>query len=167
MRADASGSQQIKRRIVRSKGQIVLLAAMTVARLAHSPTSAHAELSFQPILPQFGGNNGQSLSVLQYEKQLEDAEKSKKEARARELERLARAKANASTPASRLVDTLTNQLQFRLAQGFADEILTGGVSGTFDLGGTLLEYTRIDGILAVIITEPGKDSVTIELPVAN
>jgi hypothetical protein len=167
MRIEASASKQINLQTVRSRGQVLLFAAMSVASLVHGPAPADAELSFQPVLPQFGGNNGQSLSVLQYERQLKDAEKAEKEARARELERLARAKENASTPASRLVDTLTNQLQFQLAQGFADEILNGGVSGTFDLGGTLLEYTRIDGILAVIITEPGKDSVTIELPVAN
>lgn len=134
---------------------------------AFTGATAQAELSFQPILPQFGGNNGQTLTVLQYEKQLADAKKARRDALARELERQALADANASTPASRLVDTLTNQLQFRLAQGFADEILNGALSGAFDLGGTLLEYTRIDGVLAVTITEPGKDPITIELPVAN
>lgn len=129
--------------------------------------AAHAEISFQPTLPQFGGSNGQALTVLQYEKQIEDAKVAKKDALARELERAALAAANASTPSSRLVDTLTNQLQFSLAQGFADEILNGALSGVFNLGGTSLAYTRIDGILAVTITEPGKDPITIELPVVN
>lgn len=130
-------------------------------------TQARAELMFQPLLPQFGGNNGQAFSVLQYEESQRKAETSAREARERELERQRRTEENASSPTDRLVDTLTNQLQYRLAQGFADEILTGATSNTFDLGGTILEYTRVDGILSVTITELGSDPVTIELPVAN
>lgn len=149
-----------------SSTNIGAMVALSVS-LSLSGMQAQAELMYQPLLPQFGGNNGQAFSVLQYEESQRKAEKSAREARERELERQRRAEENASSPTDRLVDTLTNQLQYKLAQGFADQILTGATSNTFDLGGTILEYTRVDGILSVTITELGSDSVTIELPVAN
>lgn len=125
------------------------------------------ELTFEPVLPQFNGSNGQSLIVLQYEERLRTERKADIEAEIRAIEREAELEANRVTPATRLVDALTNQLQFRLASGFTDEILNGATANSLNIGGILLDYTRIDGLLTVTITEPGKEPVTIQLPVSN
>jgi hypothetical protein len=130
-------------------------------------SAAVAEVSYSPVLPQFGGSNGQALVYLQYEKQLSDAREAKAQAVERAILQQGVQASRSSTAASRLIDALTSQLQYRLALGFTDEILNGATSNRFDIGGTLLEYTRIDGMLTVIITELGRDPVRIELPVAN
>ena len=141
------------------------IALVALALILASP--GRAEVSYSPVLPQFGGNNGQALSYLQFEKQMRDAEIAKAESVERAIQQQGVQASRSSTAASRLIDALTSQLQYRLAVGFTDQILTGATSNTFDIGGTLLEYTRIDGMLTVIITELGKDPVRIELPVAN
>lgn len=128
--------------------------------------SVSAEMSYKPILPQFGGSNYQALSIMQFEKGLADSIQSKKEALQREITRDAERLANIKTPTEKLVSSLTNVLQVRLAQGFADQILFGSTAGDFDIGNVNIAYTRIDGMLSLTIAEEGLEPTLIELPVS-
>ena len=128
--------------------------------------SVSAEMSYKPILPQFGGGNYQALSIMQFEKGLADSIQSKKEALQREITRDAERLANIKTPAEKLVSSLTNVLQVRLAQGFADQILFGSTAGDFEIGNVNIAYTRIDGMLSLTIAEEGLEPTLIELPVS-
>ena len=127
--------------------------------------SGSAELSYSPLLPQFGGSNFQALSVMQFEKGMVDSKRAKEEAARREVERELERVANRKTPADRLVESLTSVLQVRLSQGFVDQILTGSSVGDFNVGDIKIGYSRKDGLLSLTITDEAGVPTLIELPV--
>jgi len=149
------------------KYKISILMYSAVVASVLNVENALAEASFKPILPMFGGQNGQALTVLQFEKGMRDAKQAKIDAAIREQERLDAIAANQKSPADKLIDALTSQLQYRLASQFADEILNDTTGGDLTVGTTTISYSQVDGILTITISEEGEDSVTIELPTVN
>ena len=128
--------------------------------------SVSAEISYEPILPQFGGSNYQALQVMQFEKGIADSKQAKIVAKQRELDREIARLANVKTPADRLVESLTSVLQVRLAQGFADQILTGDEQADFMIGDVGINYTRFNGLLSLTIIDENGIKTLIELPVS-
>lgn len=136
------------------------------------------EMRYTPNLPQFGGLNGQALTLLQFEKQLEDQRDARREAEEREQERQESA---TNTAARRLVDTITNFINVEIARQFSNEILRGEAGeGTLFVDGAQIRYTRTDDFLNIVIADglggetevrvplsftiPGVDAVSTEMP---
>ena len=131
---------------------------------AGATAPVHAmQMVYSPTLPQFGGLNGQALSVLQFEKQLEDQRDAEQEAAAREAQRELDA---ASSATSRLTDTIINYLNIEIARRISDEILGGNSSfGEFFVGdGVTVSYDRLDGKLSVTVSDINGSSTRVELP---
>ena len=130
---------------------------------AGATAQVHAmQMVYSPTLPQFGGLNGQALSVLQYEQQLEDQRDAEREAAARAVQRELD---GASSATRRLTDTITNYLNIEIARRISDEILGGeSSSGAFLIGGGVtVSYSRDGGKLAVTIIDSNGET-TVELP---
>lgn len=126
---------------------------------------ANAEMTYTPMLPQFGGTNSQALDILKFEKAGHDAEKAKIAAALAAAERAANA--TVTTNADRLVAAISNYLNVEIARRFSMEILDGTEpSGNFKVGDVTIGYTRSDGILSLVISDVN-GSTTIELPVVN
>ena len=126
---------------------------------------ANAEMTYKPMLPQFGGNNLQALDILKFEKAGSDAEKARIAAALAAADRAANA--TVTTNADRLVAAISNYLNVEIARRFSLEILDGTEpSGNFKVGGVTIGYTRSDGILSLVISDVN-GSTTIELPVVN
>ncbi|AUJ63284.1 hypothetical protein B9057_02610 [Aestuarium zhoushanense] len=133
--------------------------------LSVSGAPGWAELSYTPVLPQFGGTNGQALTYLQFEKQMQDAELARIAAEEAAIQRELDAIENQVTAADRLVTSITNVLNVRLSQIAVDSILereSGDIPLSADLS---LQWVRVDGNLQLTIAEIGSDPVVITLPV--
>jgi hypothetical protein len=103
---------------------------------------------------------------MQLEKGMKDSKQAKIVAKQRELDREIARLANVKTPADRLVESLTSVLQVRLAQGFADQILTGEEQADFMIGDVGINYTRLNGLLSLTIIDANGVETLIELPVS-
>lgn len=125
----------------------------TVMVYALPNTSIATELGYQPVLPQFGGQNGQSLGVLQFEKQMYDSVVSKRIAAQREIDRLENQ--IVTTPGDALIASLTRTLQSRIANSLATDILGGTGNGSFEMEGVGVSYVRdiVTGDTVVTITD--------------
>ena len=121
------------------------------------------ELDYKPNLPQFGGVNGQNLTILQFEKQLSDSRVAKQDALRREMERLKNQ--SDSTPTDLLVSSLTRSLNSKIASRITDDILNGDSSEQeFLLGDVLIRYVRgEDGMITVTIDD-GTGETRISIP---
>ena len=140
----------------------LLVGLIAGAALAH-PVSA--EMSYSPMLPQFGGGNVQALDILKFEKQGADSQKARIAAALAAEERAKNL--TVTTNADRLVAAITNYLNVEIARRFSMEILDGDApTGNFTVGDVTIEYIRSDGILSLVITD-GNGSTTIELPVVE
>lgn len=137
------------------------LAAIVLSLVAAQ--SEAMQMVYSPSLPQFGGMNGQALSVLQFEQQLEDRRDAERAASAREAER---ALASASAPARRLTDTITNYLNVEIARRISSEILDGDrQSNTIGIdGGVTISYVRDAGNVVVTILDGVGGETTVTLP---
>jgi hypothetical protein len=78
-----------------------LFSAISLLSGAAALVPANAEMTYTPMLPQFGGNNFQAFDILKFEKSSLDAEKSKIAAAFAAAERAANAPV--TTNADRLV----------------------------------------------------------------
>lgn len=127
--------------------------------------AANAEMTYSPMLPQFGGNNSQALDILKFEKAGSDSEKSK--AAAALAAEIRAANTKVTTNADRLVAAITNYLDAEIAQRVSLSILDGTEPrGTFKVGDVTIAYTRTDGVLSLVISDVN-GSTTIDLPVVN
>lgn len=138
--------------------------AFTMGVVAVYASSASAELSYGPVLPQFGGTNGQALGVLQYEAQLEASAASKAKADQAAVDReLALSLKKDPTATDRLISSLTSALQVRLANSYADQIFATNDTNqpvSIKLDGTDITYSRVNGLLTVSI-EDGVNATTV------
>jgi len=113
-------------------------------------------MSYSPVLPQFGGNNGQALTVLQFDLQLQNAADAKKKAAALVLERAMAPAKSPTTATDKLISSLEAALQVRLAHAYADQIFTNIDMATpvsIVLGETTITYSRTDGFLTINIID--------------
>jgi hypothetical protein len=143
-----------------SKGIFVNIAtAMLWAIIVGSfGNQAAAEIAYSPVLPQFGGTNGQALAVLQYDLQLQSAADAKKTAAALALKKAMEPPKPPVTATDRLISSIEAALQVRLANNYAEEIFgegnTVGENGVdITLGGTVINYKRVDGYLTINIED--------------
>ncbi|MGO4917809.1 curli assembly protein CsgF [Pseudogemmobacter sp. W21_MBD1_M6] len=133
---------------------IIFLVMATFAELFGHP--AAAEMSYSPVLPQFGGTNGQALTVLQFDLQLQSAADAKKEADALALENAMAPPKAVTTSTDRLISSLEAALQVRLAHSYADQIFNTvdtDVPVSIQIGDTTITYSRIDGYLTIDIID--------------
>jgi hypothetical protein len=117
---------------------------------------AAAEMSYSPVLPQFGGSNGQALTILQFDLQLQNADEAKKRAEALALERAMAPPKSLPTATDKLISSLEAALQARLAYAYADQIFTNidtEVPVSINLGETTIIYSRINGYLTIDIID--------------
>jgi hypothetical protein len=119
---------------------------------------AAAEIAYSPVLPQFGGTNGQALTILQYDLQLQSADDAKKKAAALALQKAMEPPKPPVTATDRLISSIEAALQVRLANNYAEEIFgegnTVGDDGVdITLGETIINYRRVDGYLTIKITD--------------
>lgn len=115
--------------------------------------AAQAGMQYNPVLPQFGGLNGQALQILQFEKGLADARKAREDAARRSA--AATVARTEKSAADRLLDTITNTLRYQISQNITDEILDGAqLANTFNLGdGLSIAYVRDAGRVELVITD--------------
>ena len=127
--------------------------------MCNCSTVMAVELQYRPSLPQFGGMNGQALTILQFEKQLTDSRVAKEEAIKREADRLANQKD--PTPTELLVASLTRSLNSQIANRITEDILNGvAVADEFQLGDVTIGYVRADdGTITVTITDENGETV--------
>ena len=120
--------------------------------LIGATTQAHSTgMVYSPTLPQFGGLNGQALTLLQFEKQLEDQRDARRAAALREQQR---AESATSSSARRLVDTISNFINVEIARQFSNEILSGeSGEGTLFVDGAEIRYSRSEDFLNVVVTD--------------
>ena len=118
-------------------------------------------LVYNPSLPQFGGRNGQALTLFQYERDLEAQRRA-----ARAAAEAPGAGGNDPFAATRrLTDAITNYLNVEIARRFSNEILYGSSpTGSVDVGDVLIEYSRDGDILTVRISDDA-GTTEVELPV--
>lgn len=122
-------------------------------------------MTFSLTLPQFGGGNGQALSVVQFEMQQIDSRRARAVVALSVLER--EANPTVMRDADRLIATITNFLNVEIARRFSTEILNGNApSGTISVCNVSIEYVRSDGFLSLEIDD-GIGITIIELPVVE
>jgi hypothetical protein len=117
---------------------------------------ASAEMSYSPVLPQFGGTNGQALTVLQFDLQLQSAADAEEEAAALALERAMAPATPPRTSTDKLISSIEAALQARLAFSYADQIFTNidtAAPVSIELGETTITYSRTDGFLTIDIID--------------
>lgn len=134
---------------------VAMLLATFVGSFGHQTA---AEIAYSPVLPQFGGTNGQALAVLQYDLQLQSAADAKKTAAALALKKAMEPPKPPVTATDRLISSIEAALQVRLANNYAEEIFgegnTVGENGVdITLGGTVINYKRVDGYLTINIED--------------
>ena len=138
----------------------MLIALIIVSNIfIFSKITYAVELQYKPNLPQFGGLNGQALTILQFEKQITDSRIAKEEAAKREADRLANQKD--PTPTELLVASLTRSLNSQIANRITEDILNGiSTQDTFYLGDVTIGYVRADdGTVTVTITDTNGETV--------
>lgn len=122
-------------------------------------------MTYSLTLPQFGGGNGQALSVVQFEMQQIDSRRARAVVALSVLER--EANPTVMRDADRLIATITNFLNVEIARRFSTEILNGNApSGTISGCNVSIEYVRSDGFLSLEIDD-GIGITIIELPVVE
>ena len=117
---------------------------------------ADAEMSYRPVLPQFGGTNGQALTVLQFDRALQSAADAEKHSAALALERAMAPATSPTTATDKLISALEVALQVRLANEYANQIFTNidtEVPVSIELGETTITYSRTDGFLTIDIID--------------
>lgn len=123
------------------------------------------EMRHVPTLPQFGGLNGQALTVLQYEQQLKDRRESQRAAALREQQR--QEAAAGITPTRRLIDSITNFINIEIARQFSNEILRGELGeGSLFVDGAEIRYQREDGFLSITVTDGLGGTTAVRVPLA-
>jgi hypothetical protein len=108
------------------------------------------------VLPQFGGTNGQALTVLQFDLQLQSAADAEKKAAALALESAMAPATSPTTATDKLISSLEAALQVRLAYAYADQIFTNidtAAPVSIELGETTITYSRTDGYLTIDIID--------------
>lgn len=136
-----------------NKVLIFLVLATFTGSFGHQAT---AEMSYSPVLPQFGGTNGQALTVLRFDLQLQSAADAKKKADALALEKAMAPARAVTTSTDRLISSLEAALQVRLANSYADQIFNTAdtdVPVSIQIGDTTITYSRIDGYLTIDIID--------------
>ena len=143
-----------------------------------------AGMTYSPVLPQFGGTNGQAMGMLQYEVSLKAAAEAKTKAAAAaiqaaidgEARRVASAAeaaaklAAAPTSTDRLIAALSSAIQTRLANSYADIIFaTSDTSGaqTIQLEDTSIVYSRTGGVLTLGITDDAGQTTSFTLDIGS
>jgi hypothetical protein len=140
---------------------VAMLLATFVGSFGHQTA---AEIAYSPVLPQFGGTNGQALTVLQYDLQLKSAADAKKKAEALALAKAMEPVKPPVTSTDRLISSIEAALQVRLANNYAEIIFaTGDTPNGLDgvdipIGDTTINYRRVDGELNIVI----KDDMDVE-----
>jgi hypothetical protein len=117
---------------------------------------AAAEMEYNPVLPQFGGANGQALTVLQFNLQLQSAADAKERAAALDLARAMEPAKPPVTATDRLILSIEAALQVRLANNYAEQIFGDfdtEVPVSIELGDTVITYARTDGYLTIDIID--------------
>jgi hypothetical protein len=117
---------------------------------------ADAEMSYKPVLPQFGGTNGQALTVLQFDRSLQSAADAERRAAALALERAMAPARSPTTSTDKLISAIEAALQVRLANEYANQIFTNidtEVPVSIELGETTITYSRTDGFLTIDIID--------------
>jgi hypothetical protein len=130
-----------------------MLLATFVGSFGHQ---AAAGIEYSPVLPQFGGNNGQALAVLQYDSKLQSAADAKIAAAASALEKALEPDIPALTATDRLILSIQSALQVRLANSYANQIfdtVDTAVPVTITLDATTITYDRTDGYLTIDIID--------------
>jgi hypothetical protein len=115
-----------------------------------------AEMSYSPVLPQFGGTNGQALTVLQFDRSLQSAADAEKQAAALALERAMAPASSPTTATDKLISAIEAAMQVRLANQYANQIFTNidtEVPVSIELGETTITYSRTDGFLTIDIID--------------
>ena len=155
-----------------SKGIFVNIAtAMLWATIAWSfGHQAAAEIAYSPVLPQFGGSNGQALQVLQYDLQLQSAADAKIKAAALALKKAMEPARKPITSTDRLISSIEAAMQARLANNYAELIFADGDTGgakEIKVGDTVISYDRDsqEGQLTIVIAPPGVLPTTFSLAI--
>jgi hypothetical protein len=115
-----------------------------------------AEMSYSPVLPQFGGINGQALTVLQFDRSLQSAADAEKQAAALALERAMAPASSPATATDKLISAIEAAMQVRLANQYANQIFTNIDTDepvSIELGETTITYSREDGYLTIEIID--------------
>jgi hypothetical protein len=115
-----------------------------------------AEMSYSPVLPQFGGTNGQALTVLQFDRSLQSAADAEKQAAALALERAMAPASSPATATDKLISAIEAAMQVRLANQYANQIFTNIDTDepvSIELGETTITYSREDGYLTIEIID--------------
>jgi hypothetical protein len=117
---------------------------------------ADAEMSYKPVLPQFGGTNGQALTVLQFDRSLQSAADAERRAAALALERAMAPARSPTTATEKLISAIEAAMQVRLANEYANQIFNNidtEVPVSIELGETTITYSRTDGFLTIDIVD--------------
>ena len=126
---------------------------------------ASAEMIYSPTLPQFDGGNGQALGIVQFEKRQIDSRNARADSALASASRLANK--TTTTNADRLISSITNYLNVKIARRFANEVLSGDAPrGIISVGNVSIGYVRSDGFLSVEIDDRKSVSI-IELHVVQ
>jgi hypothetical protein len=115
-----------------------------------------AEMSYSPVLPQFGGTNGQALTVLQFDRSLQSAADAEKRTAALALERAMAPASSPTTATDKLISAIEAAMQVRLANQYANQIFTNIDTDepvSIELGETTITYSREDGYLTIEIID--------------
>jgi hypothetical protein len=136
---------------------------LIACHLAMPQGAGAVELDYKPNLPQFGGGNGQNITILQFEKQITDSRLAKEDSLRRELDRLKNQ--TESTPTSLLVASLTRSLNSKIATRITDDILNGDASEQeFLLGDVVIRYVRDDEGMITVTINDGTGETSISIP---
>ena len=120
---------------------------------------------YSPTLPQFDGGNGQALGIVQFEKRQIDSCNARADSALASASRLANK--TTTTNADRLISSITNYLNVKIARRFANEVLSGDAPrGIISVGNVSIGYVRSDGFLSVEIDDRKSVSI-IELHVVQ
>ena len=126
---------------------------------------ASAEMIYSPTLPQFDGGNGQALGIVQFEKRQIDSCNARADSALASASRLANK--TTTTNADRLISSITNYLNVKIARRFANEVLSGDAPrGIISDGNVSIGYVRSDGFLSLEIDDRKSVSI-IELHVVQ
>jgi hypothetical protein len=144
-------------------GHIASYLIFLVCQLVAPQGVSAVELDYRPNLPQFGGVNGQNLTILQLERQITDSRVAKEDSLRRELDRLKNQ--TESTPTSLLVASLTRSLNSKIASRITDDILNGAASEQeFLLGDVVIRYVRDEEGMITVTIDDGTGETSISIP---
>jgi hypothetical protein len=113
-------------------------------------------MSYSPVLPQFGGTNGQALTVLQFDRSLQSAADAEKRTAALALERAMAPASSPTTATDKLISAIEAAMQVRLANQYANQIFQNidtEAPVSIELGETTITYSREDGFLTIEIID--------------